>query len=149
MKSFSLIIFFLLLTSSFYLIAGESPTSNESVKFKLSVKLKSKKAGSSGELVFSLKPKDGIHITLNPPMMFKLDSTDAVTIVGDLKYSKSEKSEYLDASKPVRQSFTLSNKIKTGPLHVKGTLTYFYCSGTDGYCAKFKQPVDVVIKIVK
>jgi hypothetical protein len=149
MKLFSLTIFFLLLMSSPYLVAGESPKSNESVKFEISVKPKSMKAGSSGELLISLKPKEGIHITLEPPMTLKLDSTDAVTAVGKLIFSKAAKVEYLDASKSIKQYFTLSKKIKPGPLHLKGAFTYFYCSGTDGFCARFKQPVNVVVTIVK
>jgi len=149
MKFFTLIIFVLLLTFNLSLIAGESPKSNESVKFEISVKPKSMKAGSGGELLISLKPKEGIHINLNPPITFKFDSTDSVAPSGKLIFSKTANAEYLDVSKPIKQSFTLSKKMKPGPLHLKGAFTYFYCSGTDGFCARFKQPVDIIITIVK
>ena len=149
MKSSTLIIIISLLTFNLTLIAGESPKINEFVKCEISVKQKSMKAGATGELLISLKPKDGIHINLDPPLTLKLDSSVAYSLVGKPIFSKTNKSEYIDIAKPIKQSFTLSKKIKPGLVQLKGTLSYFYCSGSDGWCARFKQPIDISVKVIQ
>ena len=110
MRSPTLIIIISLLTFNLTLIAGESPKINEFVKCEISVKQKSMKAGATGELLISLKPKDGIHINLDPPLTLKLDSSVAYLLVGKPIFSKTNKSEYIDIAKPIKQSFTLSKK---------------------------------------
>ena len=142
MKSI-LCIFVLFLLFQHALISGESNKTNDYVKVEFSVKLKVKKQGVSGELLINFKPKEGIHINLDPPVTVKFDSNSLAVSAGKLETSKIK--EYLDASKPVKQRFTLSGNSKTALL--KGVLTYFYCSAAEGWCSRFKQPFEINVKI--
>ncbi|MBI1808057.1 MAG: hypothetical protein HYR76_13540, partial [Ignavibacteria bacterium] len=77
------------------------------------------------------------------------EKNPAVTLSGkpELVGMKVDTSEYLDASKPIKQSFTLAKSTKAGSLSFKGTLTYFFCSDADGWCSRFKQPIDVTVTV--
>lgn len=105
------------------------------------------KPGDTGELSITFKPKKGIHINLDPPLSIKFDSTDVITTLGKPVIPKAKKDNYVDIDKSVKQRFTLSNKMKSASVVLKGILSYFYCSGTDGWCSRFKQPFEFTISI--
>lgn len=128
---------------------GEKPTKNEYVDVTISIKQKSLKPGTAGELLISFKPKRGIHINLDPPLSVKIDSSEFVASVGKLDTLRDARTAYLDVAKPVRQLFTLSKKIKPGTVTIRGLLTYFYCSDAEGWCSRFKQPIEVSVPVVR
>ena len=127
---------------------GKTPrSSNEYVTYSATVKQKSMKPGSTGVLLFTLRPNNGIHINLTPPITVTFDSSGVAAANGALTVPKAN--EYLDASKPITQSFTLSRDVKPGSLPIRGTLTYFYCSDAEGWCSKFKQSVECTVKVAR
>ena len=129
-------------------IGGDNPpTKNSFVASSVSLKQKKIKAGTEGELLITLTPKKGIHINLDPPLSVKLDSSDAVSSIGKPFIPK--KDTIFDTSKPIRFPFTVSKNVKPGNITIQGILTYFYCSETDGWCSKFKQPLVVKLTVVK
>ena len=129
-------------------VPGEnSSTKNSYVKCDVSVKQKKLKPGGDGELLITLIPKQGIHVNLDPPLNVKLDSSEAVSSVG--KVLIPQKDTVLDTSKPIRLPFTLSKKVKPINVTIRGTVTYFYCSESDGWCSKFKQPIEVKFTVIK
>ena len=104
-------------------------------------------AGTEGEILITLTPNKGIHINLDPPLSIVLDSSDAISSVGNADVPK--KDTVLDVSKPIRLSFSLSKKIKPGSVTIRGTVTYFYCSEIEGWCSKFRQPFEVKLTVVR
>ena len=120
---------------------------NEYVGFSISLKEKSVKAGGSGTLLISLQPQKGIHVNVNPPITIAFDSSDIVAPVGKLEIPRID--TLLNTSKPIKQTIRVSRQVKSGTAAIKGTITYFYCSESEGWCSRFKQPFDVAIKVKK
>ncbi len=139
--------FFIIITFFMTAIAGTPTTTNDYVKFSINVKEKSIKAGAQGTLQISLMPKKGIHINLVPPITIALDSEIIVTTVGKPSISKID--SFLNPQKPIEQSIHLPQKIKAGTIDIKGTITYFYCSDTEGWCSRFKQPFTATVSVRK
>lgn len=147
MKTFIYLTITVILLSNNSLLAGDAKKTNEYVKVEITLKQKEFKAGTTGEILVNFKPKDEIHINLDPPISVSFDSGTAISTTGKPVTTKGVKSEYLDVSKPVSQKFTLSKRMKSGTHALKGTLTYFYCSGNDGWCSRFKEPFEFTIKV--
>jgi hypothetical protein len=132
-------------------VGKTAPKTNDNVVFVASAKTTTASAGGSVTVKFSLLPKDGFHINIenNPAMIVKIDSPLVASADGDPKITKRPKTVFLDDSKPVLQKLKLSNELKPGPVTIRGTLTYFYCSDKEGWCSKFTQPFEVEVKITK
>jgi hypothetical protein len=52
---------------------------------------------------------------------------------------------YLDPSKAIVQRFTVDTPPRSGPVTLKGILTYYYCSDAEGWCSRFRQPFTVTL----
>jgi hypothetical protein len=129
-------------------VAGNpSPATNLHVKYSAEIKQQRVKAGSTIDLLIKLQPEKGIHINLEPPLSLALDSSTTTTVKGKLSIPAANK--FLDASKPLKQSIVLSSSVKPGKQTIKGILTYYYCSDAEGWCSKFKQPVELTLNVVK
>ncbi|MBI1803681.1 MAG: hypothetical protein HY033_07525 [Ignavibacteriae bacterium] len=127
------------------------PAANKYVQYSAKVQQTPWKPGTTGTLLLKLTPQQGIHINTQPPIVVILDDSSSITLVGKPKFGtvKADTSVYLDASKAIRQSFTVARSAAPGPLLLKGTLTYFYCSDAEGWCSRFKQPISVTVTVVK
>lgn len=147
MNRFLNIVCLFLLTSGLALSTTPPSTGNKYVQCDVSVNSKKLKAGASGEILISLKPVKGIHINLTPPISLLIDSSSTLHSLDSIRIPKKEK--YLDVTKQIRQSFTLAAGLKPGALSIRGTLVYYYCSDAEGWCSKFKQPIDLALTIVK
>ncbi|HUL42723.1 MAG TPA: hypothetical protein VLY03_00030 [Bacteroidota bacterium] len=128
---------------------GNPPTQNSYVQCRVQTKQKNLQPGSSGELLITLKPQEGIHINLQPAIDVKLDSSVAVTAVGKTEIPRQATANYLDTSIPVKQSFAVPKSAQPGNIVVRGTITYFYCSDAEGWCSRFKQPFLVNLTVVR
>ena len=145
MKYFLTLLQLTLAGSIFVFGSGNPKTDNDYVKTVINLKQQKLKPGASGEILIYLKPKKGIHININPKIEVKLDSSGIIASTGNLVIPQAPKTSSLDPAKPIKQSFKLSHNIKPGRAILKGTLTYYYCSDAEGWCSKFKQPVELTI----
>ena len=135
---------------SSFLLAGEKPpATNKYVKVEIAVQQKQLQAGTTGQLLISLKPQKGIHINIQPPLSVTLDDDSSAALSGTMVFStvKKDTLELLDSSKPIKQSFTLAKQIKPGKMFLKGSFVYFYCSDAEGWCSRFKQPFNVEVTV--
>ncbi len=150
---YSIKIFFYLLLVSFsgFLLAGEkpSPGTNQYIQFKASVVEKSIKPGATGTIQIMLTPKKGIHINTDPAMSIKLDSSPAIAKVDPLHNSKDDSTGYLISSTPITAEFTVAKNAKPGKITVKGMFIYFFCSDAEGWCNRYKQPIELTATISK
>lgn len=135
------------LISSVAFAGGPSSATNQYVSCKVNLGKRTLQPGSTGEMLITLKPSAGIHINLTPPISLTLDSSTTVTPMGSPEIPKKKK--FLDVTKPIRQPFTVSPALKPGTVTIKGTVTYYYCSDAEGWCSKFKQPIELSIRVVK
>ena len=126
---------------------GEKPEENASVRCEVSMKQKSLKAGATAQILVSLQPKKGIHINLDQPIQIKLDSSEVIASVGKPMIPMVDTS--YDASQPIRLPVTISKNAKPGKFALRGTVVYFYCSETEGWCSRFKQPINVQCTVTR
>ncbi|MBI5216697.1 MAG: hypothetical protein HY960_13175 [Ignavibacteriae bacterium] len=143
---FSLFVIVMMLVSS-----GDKskPSVNKFVQCEIKLVEQSLKAGSTGTVQISFKPTKGIHVNLDPPMSLNLDKSDVISKIEKLETTKDKKHDYLDATKPVTAKFTITKNAKPGTIKLKGTFTYFYCSDAEGWCNRFKQPIELALTITK
>jgi hypothetical protein len=120
---------------------------NDYVTYSASVDRKQVAAGSSASLLFRLVPKKGIHINLDPPLSLTFDSLPPALKLDQIKIPK--RKEYLDAAQPIVQPLRIAAAARPATLKLKGTLTYYYCSDAEGWCSRYRQPVELALTIVK
>jgi hypothetical protein len=137
------------LFGSFFVFGGSTST-NKYVEYSAILKPDKLKPGSVGQLLITLKPQRGIHINLDPPLSVILDSSVALISSGKIDIPRMKKEKFLDPTKPIGVPFTLARSLAPGTrVTLKGTLTYYYCSDAEGWCSRFKQPVDIQCTVVK
>ena len=124
-----------------------SAARNQYVSCRVELNNNALRPGSTGELLITLVPARGIHINLNPPISFAFEGSSAVTPKGRLEIPKKDK--YLDGTKAIRQSFRVPASATPGTMVIRGTIMYYYCSDAQGWCSRFKQPVELSVRVVK
>jgi hypothetical protein len=139
--------FLFLASSAITAGSGGGNGSNSSVQFSVTAEQMKLAPGGAGTLIFTLHPKAGIHINLEPGLTITTDSSSGVTLYGKPKIPLEGQTNYLDAAKPIRQSFRMPAHASSDTLTVSGTLTYYYCSDAEGWCSRFKQPFSLQIRI--
>ena len=83
MKNFiAIVIMSIVLLSSYTIAGGTRPPENKYVKCDIVLQKKQLKAGTTGQLLITLKPIAGIHVNITPPAEVKLDSTNIIAGVG-------------------------------------------------------------------
>jgi hypothetical protein len=92
--------------------------------------------GSGADILFTFNPKKGFHVNAVPPMAVRFDTTAPAKNGGSIVIPADTATGYLKTSRPVRQPFTLRSSAKKGRTELKGALTYYYCSETEGWCRK-------------
>jgi hypothetical protein len=110
-------------------------------------------AGAEGTVAVQLTPLDP-HVRVNedPAPRLKLDATQQV-----LEETKAAprrppaaapgQGRYLDPTLPVTFPVKVSARAARGDHTVKATVTYFYCSKSEGWCRKGSADVDVPVRI--
>lgn len=104
--------------------------------------------GSNGIIELRFLPAHGIHINIDPPVSFSLDSTDGLNLKGKTVMTADSGTGYLLTSVPVTQAVTLDREIAPGRRTMRGTVTYFYCSDAEGWCNRQKEPAEFTILVI-
>jgi len=105
------------------------------------------KQGATGEIVVSFAPDEGIHINTDPAIEFEFDKDPLVHFTGVVSMPKMAKTGYLDTKRPVKYTFTLDKKIPKGKHTLKGSMKYFFCSDTEGWCNRSSQPIELTFSV--
>jgi hypothetical protein len=122
--------------------SGDSPQANTYVKVDISFSQNDLKAGETGKLLIFFTPQDEIHITTDPPMRFALTSSE-LFVLGERLVPTDTATGYVDTSQPVVQDLQVKTIAIPGKATLKGTLTYYFCSDSEGWCRRFNQPVEL------
>lgn len=120
---------------------------NEHVSVKITLKTQIIAGGDSGEIAIDFNPEEGYYINSVPILSVKLDSNNIIASTGKIKIPAGKKPEYVDTSKPVKLPLIFRKDLKKGVHLINGTLTYFYCSQQDGWCAKYKQTFSLKVTV--
>jgi hypothetical protein len=126
---------------------AEDPSANEHVKLEVRPSARVMRSGTGGEIQLHFSPADGIHVNADPPIVLSLDSAAGVRLKGKPIMTMDGKTGYLSTEAPVRQKFTLLRGVKRGPLNIKATVIFMYCSDSEGWCNRGKQPVEFTITV--
>ena len=103
--------------------------------------------GQTGEMVIALRPAEGFHINAEPPVRVSLDSAATVSLVGEPLQIVAETTGYLDPEAEVKQRFRVTKNAAAGTHRLKITITYFYCSDSEGWCRPFRHPVELTLLV--
>ena len=122
---------------------------NAHVKFEITLASTTIIRGGKGEIILTLTPNEGIHINTDPAMEFEFEKQSNVRFLGITSLPTNAKTGYLNADQPVKYSFAVDKNISKGKHSIKGTVRYFYCSDTEGWCNRFVQPVDLRFTVTR
>ncbi len=130
-------------------MSGKLPSSPENpyVTCTFDVNKKNFRPGAKGELLVTLQPIKGIHINLEPAMSVRFDSSSGLQSNGAMGIPRKE--NYFDAGKKIHIPFVLSAASAPGTATLKATLTYYYCSDAEGWCSRFRQPLEISMTVTK
>ena len=110
------------------------------------------KPGATGTVAVGFLAADpDVKVNQEPAPRLKLDA--AQTVLVDRQPPAARKGEpggepkYLDTALPVNFPVSLSPKATKGEHTVKGTVTYFYCSKTEGWCRKGTADVEFPVTV--
>lgn len=122
-------------------VDGSSPSENKYVHVEIALQDTTIAAGTDGAILLAFSPVDGIHINTDPPVEFAIEKNSPITLTGDPDITADKETGFLSTSSPIRQQFRVSTEATPGTHFVKGTIVYYFCSDTQGWCTKFKQSV--------
>lgn len=104
------------------------------------------KAGKKGEVTMSFNLMKGYAINKTPPMTLKLTAVPGVTLDKTDFTTSSEdpksKDEYYVDLPSIKVPVTAA---KAGKYEIPGKLVYFFCSKSDGFCARKVEDVKIPV----
>ncbi len=139
----------LILLCSAFAPGDDAQTSNPDVKVWAHLSRQTYKPGETGEITITLSPAEGYHINANPAVEIALDKSAAVILKGEPSQVIDRANGYLSSRSPVRQTFYVPSSTAAGSHLVKGTVTYFYCSDSEGWCRRYRQPVSFTFTLAQ
>jgi hypothetical protein len=112
------------------------------------------KAGSPAAIEVTLLPlTPDIQVNETPAPRLALDPRQKVLVDKQPPPPRStpafdpDTARYLDPAVPVRFKVALAPGAPKGVHDVRATVTYFYCSKSEGWCRKGKAEVDVPVRV--
>jgi hypothetical protein len=105
--------------------------------------------GGKGTILVLFTPIDGIHINVDPPFTLTIEKNLFISLKGDPEISADKESGFLSTATPIQQRFYVSKRARSGRHIIKGTIIYYFCSDTEGWCTKFAQPLSLKLNIQK
>ncbi len=139
----------LLLTAHLW-VSGAIPDvlkDNRYVQVEVTVAAQAMKADGSGELRIAFAPAEGIHITATPAVEFQPDSACVFVKKGRAAQHPDTITGFLSTGTPVLQAFGVAAGTPPGRHVLRGSVVYFYCSDTEGWCMRYRQRIELPITI--
>jgi len=129
---------------------------NEYIQISVKFEKDSLNAGAQGRLLFSLKPKTGFHVNVEPPISLDLAGnknfallTKKFTPDSTIKQLTSKDGyKIFNPSSPVVFDFKIAKSTKPGKHTLQAKLTYYYCSDAEGWCSVATESFPVTITVI-
>jgi hypothetical protein len=107
--------------------------------------------GADPAIAVTFSPADNIRVNEDPAPRLKLDAAQEVLAEKPVARRSAPPAagpgKYLDPALPVTFPVTFGARAARGEHTVKATVTYFYCSKSEGWCRKGTADVDVPVRI--
>jgi hypothetical protein len=109
--------------------------------------------GTPAAISVVLQPRDpAVHVNEAPGPRLKLDAAQTVLVDKQPPAPKNvvydpDTAKYLDPAIPVLFPVALADGAPRGVHGVKATVSYFYCSKTEGWCRKGSTDVEVPVTV--
>jgi hypothetical protein len=109
--------------------------------------------GTPAAISVVLQPRDpAVHVNETPGPRLKLDAAQTVLIDKQPPAPKGavydpDTAKYLDPAIPVLFPVALANGVGKGVHGVKASVSYFYCSKTEGWCRKGTTDVEIPVTV--
>jgi hypothetical protein len=104
------------------------------------------KATQPIDLAITFTPANGIHVNAAPLIELVLEKKSRWIVKGTPTFIRTADG-YLDTAAPVTFSLSVKGGTQPGQHRIHGTLNYFYCSDSEGWCNKFSQPITLTIGV--
>ncbi len=108
--------------------------------------------GASGAVLVHFMPlAEGVKVNQEPAPRLRLE-TDGVLLDRQPPARRAASvdpdfARYIEAREPVRFPVALDPRARRGRHVVRATVSYSYCSKTQGWCRKGSQPVDIPVDV--
>lgn len=121
-------------------------STNALVDVKLTVEQRHLRPGETGAVLISFKPKKGISITTDPMFELTIDTLEQFFALGRITFAKNAKG-CLEPNRSVEQRLIVARETPPGVYYIRGTFLYYYCSDQEGWCSRFRQPVELSLTV--
>ena len=136
-------------------VAGVKPA-NEFIQISVRAEKDSLKAGGQGKLLFTITPKAGFHVNLEPPISLALAEEKNFTLLAKKFIPDSTIKEIttkdgykiFNPKAPVAFNFKVAKSLKPGKHTLQAKLTYYYCSDAEGWCSFTTETFPITITII-
>jgi len=152
------LLFVLSISAWIVILASRSPVQavNEYISIMVKAERDSLRSGESGKLLFTIKPKAGFHVNVEPPISLELASPKGFTVAtkrfvpDSTVKALTTKDGYkiFNPERPVSFAFKVEKSVKPGRYTVQSKLTYYYCSDAEGWCSFTSETFPVSITVV-
>ncbi|MEK9137160.1 MAG: hypothetical protein AAB393_08555 [Bacteroidota bacterium] len=115
---------------------GTAPKGNKYVSMAVSLSSSLIRPGDSGTIRIAFNPADGFHVNADPPLGLKISTKNVITLLGKPDIVVDEESGFHSTKTPVDQRFAVARNAAPGRHTIKGILTYYFCSDSEGWCTK-------------
>jgi hypothetical protein len=143
MRRFAPII--LILVLAVFSTSAQEPSEESYIRLQATLVSSSLNPGDSTEILLKFAPADDFHLIADPVVNIDLDSLSVLRKAGGLRVEVDRRSGYIRTSHPLRQPVVLSRGIPPGTYPVQAKVTYFYCSGSKGWCRKQVQALKLEV----
>jgi hypothetical protein len=127
--------------------AGEF-SDNPDVALEATFLRDSAQCGDTVELLLTFRPGENIHLTTTPPVKFIPDSSNSAAPAGVPEGSADPITGFLSTAAPVLLPLKLGRSLPPGKRLIRGIVSYYYCSESDGWCRNFRQPVELPLFVI-
>jgi hypothetical protein len=103
----------------------------------------------SGEIAVVLKPIKGIHVIVEQPVSFTVEFDSVLRLAGDIGQVQEKKTGYLAGGAELKQKFRLASSLAPGIYRLNASVIYYYCSDSEGWCKRHRQPVVLNLTIAQ
>jgi hypothetical protein len=78
-----------------------------------------------------------------------MESDSVLRPAGDIVSAQDTKTGYLAAGTDLKQKFRLAPSLPPGIYRLKASLIYYYCSDTEGWCRRHREPLVLNLSIAQ
>lgn len=131
-------------------------SANEYIRVSVKVAKDSLTTGEEGKLLFTITPKAGFHVNVEPPLSVELSDPKRFPVLNKTFVPDStvklattkEGYKIFKSGATVGFAFRVAKRVKPGKYSMEAALTYYYCSDSAGWCSFTTENFAVSITVV-